>query len=54
MCLLAFFSFFLPRLYKSGLVSGINKYHNDLGLYHISDSASLVSLFGLDHSKHFS
>lgn len=33
------FSFFLPRLYKSGLVNGINKYHNDLGLYHLSDSA---------------
>ena len=31
------FSFFLPRLFKSVPVNGVNKYHNDLGLYYLSD-----------------
>lgn len=31
------FSFFLPRLFKSAPVNGVNKYHNDLGLYCLSD-----------------
>lgn len=33
------FSFFLPRLFESVLVNGINKCRNDLGLYHHSDDA---------------
>ena len=32
------FSFFLPRLFKSVPVNGVNKYRNDLGLYYLSDN----------------
>lgn len=33
-------SFFLLRLFKSAPVNGVNRYHQDLGLYYLSDETS--------------